>query len=101
MRSRSLPLSSRTRSNWVLIAEEGGRTVGLLVDFVSEVLKFNPADLEGTPDIITAIGIDYIIGMVRLQGKLVSLLDFGKILSVAEIRTSIPVAGLGSVADAA
>lgn len=84
-----LPEAPRSKMTRVLITEEGGRTIGLVVDCVSEVLKFNPEALEGTPEMITSIGVDYITGMVKLEGRLITLLDLAKILCVEEIRKSL------------
>jgi purine-binding chemotaxis protein CheW len=96
-----LPESPRGRQTRVLITEDAGRLIGLVVDSVSEVLKYDPAAVEGTPDIITSIGVDYIAGMVKVQERLITLLDFAKILSVEEIRKSLTGEETGSTNQAA
>jgi purine-binding chemotaxis protein CheW len=81
-----LPEAPRSKMTRVLITEEEGRSVGLLVDSVSEVLKIPPELREGPPDIITSIGIEYISGVAKMEKKLITLLDFRKILSVDDMK---------------
>jgi purine-binding chemotaxis protein CheW len=60
--------------------------VGLLVDSVSEVLKVQPDSVEEPPEMISAIGVEYITGVVKAEERLIILLDIKKILSVDEMK---------------
>lgn len=87
------PDAPRDKLTRILITEEGGRTIGLVVDFVSEVLKFTPEALEKTPEMITSVGVDYIAGMVKLEGRLITLLDLPRVLRVEECAPSLAAVG--------
>ena len=75
----------RTKSTRVLITETSSK-VGLLVDSASEVLKIQPDSIEEPPEIISAIGVEYITGVAKNNGRLIILLDVNKILSVEDMK---------------
>jgi purine-binding chemotaxis protein CheW len=81
-----LPGVTRTKSTRVLVAENGGGMVGLLVDSVSEVLKIQPDAIEEPPEMISAIGVEYITGVAKVEERLIILLDIKKILSVEDMK---------------
>ena len=77
--------AEKNRSSRILITENQGRLVGLLVDSVSEVLKLNPESIEEPPQMISAIGIEYITGVAKVAGRLVTLMDIEKVLSAEDM----------------
>jgi purine-binding chemotaxis protein CheW len=77
----------KTKSTRVLVAEKEESLVGLLVDSVFEVLKIRSDDVEEPPEIISAIGIEYITGVAKMAGKLIILLDLTKILNAEDMRS--------------
>ncbi len=83
----------RTKSSRVLITENDGRLVGLLVDSVSEVLKIQPEAVEAPPDMIASIGVEYITGVAKVEGRLIILLDLKKVLSIDDMKTIGRAAG--------
>ena len=86
----------RTKSSRILITENENRLVGLLVDAVSEVLKIQPEALEAPPEMISSIGVQYITGVAKVEGRLIILLDLKKVLNVEDMssisRAAEPVA---------
>ncbi len=68
----------------VVVVELNDKTVGFIVDSVSEVLRFSKNDVEPTPDLITGIGNEYITGIAKLGDRLLILLDLEKVLTVEE-----------------
>ena len=78
--------ADRTRLTRVLITDGSDRTVGLIVDFVSEVLRIEPNDIEEPPEMVSAIGIEYINGIAKVDEKLIILLDLNKVLSIDDMR---------------
>lgn len=85
-RRLNLARAGRTRSSRVLITENGGSTVGLLVDSVSEVLKLQPDAVEAPPEMISAIGIEYITGVARTGERLIIFLDLKKVLDAEDMK---------------
>lgn len=78
--------SERTKSSRVLITENNGRMIGILVDFVSEVRKLAGESVEPPPEMIAAVGIEYITGVAKVEDRLIIFLDMKKILSIDDIK---------------
>jgi purine-binding chemotaxis protein CheW len=83
----------RTKSSRVLITENDKRLVGLLVDAVSEVLKLAPESVEAPPEMITSIGVEYITGVAKVEGRLIILLNLKKVMSVEDMKSIGRAAG--------
>lgn len=78
--------STRTKASRILIVEVEKKTVGLLVDAVTEILRIPPESIEPAPDIVTSVGAEYIMGVGKLPDKLIILLDLKNILKTEEIK---------------
>lgn len=76
----------RTKSTRVLITENSQSTVGLIVDSVSEVLNIQPDSIEAPPEMVAAVGVEYIKGVAKVEENLIILLDFSKILSIEDMK---------------
>ncbi|UZD97772.1 chemotaxis protein CheW [Pseudomonas corrugata] len=61
------------------------QVIGVLVDAVNEVLEISPVDIEPPPAFGAHIRTDFILGMGKVEGRFVILLDIGKVLSVDEL----------------
>ncbi|MFN3396063.1 MAG: chemotaxis protein CheW [Thermodesulfovibrionales bacterium] len=64
-----------------IIVVDIGSTVGLIVDSVSEVLRISSDTIEPPPLITGGIGSEYILGIGKLEDRLIILLDIDKLLS--------------------
>ncbi len=80
-----LPRTERTRSSRILVIDHSGRAIGLLVDSVTEVRKLPVETVERPPEMISAVGIEYITGVAKARERLIIFLDVTKILSVEDI----------------
>jgi purine-binding chemotaxis protein CheW len=76
----------RGKSSRVLIVEVDNKIIGLLVDAVNAILQVPPDAVEPAPDIVTPVGADYIVGVGKLQNKLIILLELKNILKPDEIK---------------
>ncbi len=61
--------------------QEGVLVVGALVDGVSEVLDVPTDDIEPVPALGTRIPRDFIQGMAKIKGTLLSILDMERVLN--------------------
>ncbi len=64
-----------------IIVVDTGSTVGLIVDSVSEVLRISSDTIEPPPPITGGTGSEYIMGIGKLEDRLIILLDIDKLLS--------------------
>jgi purine-binding chemotaxis protein CheW len=68
----------------VIVVDIKGKTIGFIVDSVSEVLRI-PQDLtEKPPEIAAGINADYIVSIARLEDRLLILLDLDRTLLSTE-----------------
>lgn len=74
------------KKNRILVAEMEGKLVGLIVDAASEVLKIPPADIEPPPNIFDEGDVNYVTGVGKLSGRLIILVDLGKVLRGGELK---------------
>ncbi len=88
-RRLNLPLQeessmSKTR---IIITNVNNQITGFMVDSVSKVLKIQESSIEPPPDIVTAgLESQYIFGVSEIDGRLVTILDFSRILEAGEIK---------------
>jgi purine-binding chemotaxis protein CheW len=98
MRKRlDLAITEPTKKTRIVIANVGGKIVGILVDEVKEVNRVNRSDIGAAPALARGIGSEYIVGVVKRKDELLLLLDFDRILTteervrIAEIKGKVPV----------
>jgi purine-binding chemotaxis protein CheW len=65
--------------------EAGRMTMGTLVDCVTEVLTLQPGDIENAPS-SSGAAKPYLLGIVKIKGRVKTLLDINVILTAQEIR---------------
>ena len=65
----------------IIIVKHNERKIGLIVDVVSEVI-----DIEDSPEIVRGISNKYLAGMIKLQNRIVILMNTEKILTKEEIK---------------
>lgn len=68
----------------IIVVEVSGKTVGFIVDSVTEVLRIPASITEPPPDIITNINSEFIKAVGKLEDRLLILIDLEKILSSNE-----------------
>jgi purine-binding chemotaxis protein CheW len=74
------------RKNRIVVVELERRTVGLIVNSASEVLKIPPSEIEPPGSVFLNGDLDYVTGVGKLNDRLIILLDLNKVLSNTELR---------------
>ena len=82
-----MPETDYTKETCNIVVDVQGLLMGIVVDTVSEVLDIAEADIEPPPSFGSKIATDFILGMGKVKGKVIILLDIGKILSAEELAT--------------
>ena len=59
----------------IIVTQIGGRTVGLLVDAVSDILTINERDIQPTPDVASSVARSFVKGVMALDGRMISLIS--------------------------
>jgi len=81
-----------SKKNRVVVVELEGRSIGLIVNSASEVLKIPPSEIEAPHDVFQEGELNYITGVGKLKGRLVILLDLTRVLQRGELRAAEEVA---------
>lgn len=74
------------KKNRILVVEVENKIVGLIVHSASEVLKIPPSEVIAPSSMFHEDEVSYVTGVGKLNGRLVILLDIGKIMKRGELR---------------
>jgi len=70
----------------VLILNIRGRTIGMVVDSVSDVITLAPEQVKPAPQLMEgAVDLDYMIGLGSLDDRMLILVDIAKLMSGTDI----------------
>jgi len=73
--------NERNESGKIVVVESGSVTAGVVVDDVDEVLTVDPSQLDAVP----AAGTDAIDGIVKIDDRLIILLDIDSLFGGADL----------------
>ena len=79
-----LPAQEATDETRIMVINVRGKTLGMIVDAVSEVLRVSQAQIVPPPPAVTASGHEYLTGLVQLDDRLLILLDIDQVLGDEE-----------------
>lgn len=79
-----LPLEGEVSEQRIIIINLNEKQVGFIVDDASQVLTMDESQIEGPPELIAGVDRDYIIGIGKVDEKIIVLLDLEKILNEQE-----------------
>jgi purine-binding chemotaxis protein CheW len=74
------------KKNRILVVELDHKLVGLIVNAASEVLKIPPSEIEAPGTVFAEGESSYVTGVGKLKGRLIILLDVGKLLQPQEVK---------------
>lgn len=88
-----MPAVEPTKATRIIIIEVAGKTVGLIVDAVREVLRLSSDAIDPTPEMVTSeVDAAFFKGVGKLEDRLIILLDLNRLLDAGEL------SALGTVA---
>lgn len=76
-----LTVDEVTTDTRIVVVDVKNQNIGVIVDGVDEVLRIKADSIEPTSSIITATNSDYILGIAKLEDRLIILLDLENALS--------------------
>jgi purine-binding chemotaxis protein CheW len=80
-----MPEGDLTDESRIVVVQACGKTIGIVVDAVSEVLRVKREHISPPPPTIAGLGREYLSGLVKLNDRLLILLDIDKIFSEEEM----------------
>ena len=75
---------SATDETRIMVVNVVGKTIGIIVDAVSEVLRISHEQIAPPPPTVAGLGREYLTGLVKLENRLLILLDIDRILGREE-----------------
>jgi purine-binding chemotaxis protein CheW len=76
-----LPEIEETEDTRVIIFKFNEITLGILVDLVDEVISVSENDIESVTSITNDRSLDYIIGIAKVDGRIITLLNIEKLIT--------------------
>jgi len=83
----NMPRNEHDHNTRIVVVELSGKTVGFIVDEVSEVLRIPRSITEPPPEMVAGINAEYITAVGKLEDRLLILLDLEKVLSEEETQS--------------
>lgn len=74
-----------TNTSRIIIVQVDDIEVGLIVDSANDVLDIPVSAIEPPPEIIEAVQIEYVEGVVKVEDRLLILLNLQKVLTEEDI----------------
>jgi purine-binding chemotaxis protein CheW len=78
------PATDDTR---IMVVNVAGKTIGIIVDAVSEVLRISQEQIAPPPPTVAGLGREYLTGLVKFDKRLLILLDIDRILASEETQS--------------
>jgi purine-binding chemotaxis protein CheW len=69
----------------MIVLSVAGRTIGVVVDGVSDVLRLDPAQVRGVPDLGSAIDRKFLMGLGVVEERMLILLDIERLMTSEEM----------------
>ena len=66
----------------VIVLEAGGRTVGVVVDAVSDVVDLDPSQVRPPPEFSGRLDARYVLGLGTVEDRLLILADMERLLAL-------------------
>ncbi|MBA4375989.1 MAG: chemotaxis protein CheW, partial [Anaerolinea sp.] len=68
----------------IVVSSIDGLKIGMIVSAVSEVLTIDDSVIELPPPMVSTVNSEFIIGVAKLDKRLVILLDLARVLTTDE-----------------
>ena len=84
-----LHVAEQNKDNRIVVVDIGKQDIGVIVDAVTEVLRISTDSVEPPTSVITSADSDYLLGIAKLENRLIILLDLESVLSKEEKETLV------------
>ena len=92
-----LETTEETKDTRIVVVDISGQPIGCLVDAVTEVLRIPSDAVEPPSSLLTSTNSDHLVGIAKLEGRMIILLDIDNVLSGEEALELAEVAAMRSI----
>ena len=75
----NLEVGEQTKDNRIVVIDIGGKDIGMVVDAVTEVSRIAADAVEPPSSFITTADSEYLLGIAKLNNRLIILLDLQRV----------------------
>ncbi|WP_010249137.1 chemotaxis protein CheW [Acetivibrio cellulolyticus] len=79
-----MEVSEETEETRIIIIKINEISLGIIVDEVDEVLNLTEESIENVANFTNDLSMDYILGVGKVDGRIVTLLNLEKIIDISE-----------------
>ena len=79
-----LEVGEQTKDNRIVVIDISGKDIGMVVDAVTEVIRIPTDSVEPPSSVITTADSEYLLGIAKLDSRLIILLDLQRVFSDRE-----------------
>ena len=79
-----LEVGEQTKDNRIVVIDINGKDIGMIVDAVTEVSRIAADSVEPPSSFITTADSEYLLGIAKLNNRLIILLDLQRVFSDRE-----------------
>ena len=86
-----LPAEEESKENRIVVVDIGAQDIGVIVDAVTEVLRIASESVEPPASVIITADSEYLLGIAKLDSRLIILLDLEQVLTEAEYNSLLEI----------
>jgi purine-binding chemotaxis protein CheW len=90
-----MPAAEYTKFTVIMIAHSAGKSVGLIIDSISDVVMASNENIQATPDFGSAFDTRFVSGLLKSNERLAILLDLDRLLTEEEVTGTVSAAESG------
>lgn len=80
-----LKAGEKSEQSRIIVVEVHAKTIGFIVDRVSEVLRISRSIVEPAPQMVCSVDSDFIAGVGKLKDRLLILLDLAELFDASQV----------------
>ena len=69
-----------TARSVIIVTQFEQKSVGLLVDAVSDIVTVAKSDIQKTPDVVSDLAQSFVMGVIAVEGRMISLVGLNNLL---------------------